>query len=167
MLEINWLVLVLAALIPLITGFIWYNPKIFGTAWMVESGMTEEKAKGANMAKVFIITFIMGFLIAFTIQFIVIHQYHYYSILAGEPGINDPGSPMGLQLAEFMKTYGDRFRSFKHGVLHGFLNALLFVTPIMTINSLFERKSFKYIAINAGYWIITIALIGGVVCAYA
>lgn len=167
MFEFNWLVLFLAALIPLVIGFIWYNPKIFGTAWMIESGMTEEKAKGANMAKVFIITFIMGFLIAFTIQFIVIHQYHYYSILAGEQGINDPASPMGQQLAEFMKTYGDRFRSFKHGALHGFLNGLLYVTPIMTINSLFERRSFKYIAINAGYWIVTIALIGGVVCAYA
>ena len=48
MIEINWLALLAAAVSTFIVGFIWYNPKVFGTAWMNETGMTEEKAKGAN-----------------------------------------------------------------------------------------------------------------------
>ena len=167
MFEFNWLVLFLSALIPLLVGFVWYNPKVLGTAWANAAEMTEDKMRGANMAKMFSITLVMGFLIAFSIQFMVIHQYHYYSIFADEPGINDPESPMGMQLAKFMQDYGDRFRTFKHGALHGTMTAFFFVTPIMIINALFERKSFKYMAINAGYWIITLALMGGVICAYA
>ncbi|HRN41812.1 MAG TPA: DUF1761 family protein [Vicingus sp.] len=32
---------------------------------------------------------------------------------------------------------------------------------------MFERKGFKYIAINSGYWIITLGLMGGVICQFA
>ena len=31
-----------AALIPTIVGFIWYNPKVMGEAWMKAAEMTEE-----------------------------------------------------------------------------------------------------------------------------
>jgi len=40
----------IAALVPTIIGFIWYNPKVFGTAWMASAGLTMETAmKGFNM----------------------------------------------------------------------------------------------------------------------
>jgi hypothetical protein len=32
---------------------------------------------------------------------------------------------------------------------------------------LFERKGFRYIAINGGYWIISMALMGGIICAFS
>ena len=38
---------------------------------------------------------------------------------------------------------------------------------VIGINALFERKGFKYIAINAGYWILCLGLMGGVLCAFA
>jgi len=38
--------------------------------------------------------------------------------------------------------------------------------PIVGIPALFERKGFNYIAINAGYWIVSMALMGGVLCAF-
>ena len=47
--NINWLALVVAALSILVIGFIWYHPKVFGTIWMKEIGMTEEKAKKGNI----------------------------------------------------------------------------------------------------------------------
>ena len=49
----NWYILPLAALIPMVVAMVWYNPKVFGNAWMKAAGMTEEKAKGANMFLVF------------------------------------------------------------------------------------------------------------------
>ena len=39
----NPIAVIVAALSTFIVGFIWYNPKVFGTIWMQESGMTEEK----------------------------------------------------------------------------------------------------------------------------
>ncbi|MCB0691572.1 MAG: DUF1761 domain-containing protein [Saprospiraceae bacterium] len=62
--EINWLSIIVAALIPLLVGFVWYNPKTFGTAWMKSAGMTEESMKGANMAVIFGSTFVLGLLLA-------------------------------------------------------------------------------------------------------
>ena len=41
----NWLALIVAAVSALAVGFVWYNPKVFGTAWMKEVGMTEEDAQ--------------------------------------------------------------------------------------------------------------------------
>ena len=51
--EINFLAVLVAALSSFVVGFVWYNPKVFGTIWMNEIGMTEEKAKQGNMAKIF------------------------------------------------------------------------------------------------------------------
>ena len=46
--ETNWIAILLAALSTLVVGFIWYNPKVFGTIWMKEAGLTEEKMKGVQ-----------------------------------------------------------------------------------------------------------------------
>jgi len=61
-----------AALVPMIIGFIWFNPKVFGNAWMKASGMTMEKAEQANMPKILILSFIFAFLVAFFFIVIVI-----------------------------------------------------------------------------------------------
>ena len=55
----------LAALIPMVIGFVWYNPKVFGNAWMTATGMTEEKAKGANMIMIFSLSYVFSVLVAF------------------------------------------------------------------------------------------------------
>ena len=162
--EVNFLVIALSALIPLVVGFIWYSPKVFGTAWMNATGMTPESAKGMNMAVVFGLTYLMAFFVAFLLQPMVIHQYGVMSLLVEEPGFNDPTSEIGMFFSGFMEKYGNNFRTFKHGALHGTIAGLLFVTPIMTVNALFERKGFKYIAINGGFWTVCLALMGGVIC---
>ena len=46
--HINFVVLLISAIIPLLIGFIYYNPKTLGNAWMKEAEMTEEKMKNAN-----------------------------------------------------------------------------------------------------------------------
>ncbi|MEX2590735.1 MAG: DUF1761 domain-containing protein, partial [Chitinophagales bacterium] len=156
-----------AALVPMVVGFIWYNPKVFGTAWMKVADMNEEKMQGANMAVIFGVSYLLSVFLAAGISSIVIHQGHIYSVLMNEPGFKDPNSEVGLYISAFMENYGDNFRSFKHGAFHGALGALLFALPVLGINALFERKSFKYIALNTGYWIVTFALMGGIICQFA
>jgi len=165
--NVNFPILLLAALVPLIVGFIWYNPKTFGNAWMKAADISEDKMKGANMAKIFTLTYVLSFLAAFSLQFMVIHQYHIYSTLANDPGFMDPASETGKFITDFMAKYGTNFRTFKHGALHGTLGALFLVLPVLGINAMFERKGFKYIAINTGFWIVSLAVMGGIVCAYA
>lgn len=58
-----WAVLV-ATLSTFLVGWLWYGP-LFGKAWMSESGMTEEKAKQGNMAKIFGLAFVFEFIMAY------------------------------------------------------------------------------------------------------
>lgn len=159
--------LLLSALIPLIIGFIWYNKALFGNAWMRVSGTTEEKMKSGNMAVIFILTYVMGFLISVVMMMLVIHQMHIGSVFQGMPGAEDPNSELGKYMADFMEKYGNNFRTFKHGAFHGFGTALLFATPVISIIAMFERRGFKYIAIHAGYWIVTLMLMGGLISQFA
>ena len=43
--EMNYLAMAVAALTTLVVGFVWYHPKVFGTAWMHAAGLTEEELK--------------------------------------------------------------------------------------------------------------------------
>src|SRR5688500_11851382 len=158
----DFLIVFAAALVPMIVGFIWYNPRVFGKAWMKASGMTEEKMKGGNMVKIFGMTFVFSLMIAVIMIAVVIHQAHIFSILGTQPDANDPNSESSILLKKIMDQYGNSYRTFKHGVFHGTLAGIFLALPILGINALFERKSFKYIFINAGYWIITLALMGGI-----
>jgi len=162
----NILVVLLAALIPMVIGFIWYNPKVFGTAWMNATGMTPEKAKTSNMAVTFGLTFLFSFFIALIMQMLTIHQFHVTAILTTQPDSADPNSEAAQMLKKFMELFGTSYRTFKHGAFHGTIAGILMALPVVAINALFEMKGFKYIAINAGYFIVCMALMGGVICAF-
>ncbi|WP_405294490.1 DUF1761 domain-containing protein [Algibacter sp. Ld11] len=156
----NPIALLLAAVSALFVGFIWYNPKVFGTIWMKEAGLTEESMKGANMAKIFVLAFIFAFLLAMTMMQMSIHQTGALSLVGGDPSKALPS------YAAFMADYGNHFRTFKHGALHGVLAGVFVALPILGTNALFERKSAKYIFINAGYWIVTLGVMGAIICGW-
>jgi hypothetical protein len=157
----------LAALVPIVVGFLYYNPKTFGNAWMKACGLTEEKLKGGNKALIFGTTLVLSFLLSFMLFMLVVHQTDYYSILVDEPGFGVDGSDLMNQIAVFMESFGDNFRTFKHGAFHGGMLGFFIGLPIIMINGLFETRSLKYGFINAGYWIITLALMGGILCQWA
>jgi Protein of unknown function (DUF1761) len=167
MLEINSWVAPLAALIPMIIGFVWYNPKVFGIAWMNAADLTEEKLKNTSMGVVLFVCFIFSCMLALTIMQLTIHQMGFQSVLMDEPGFGTQGSDVTNYFSEFMSKYGSNYRTFKHGAFHGFIAGLFFAMPILGINALFERKSWKYILIHTGYWAITLMLMGGVICQFA
>ena len=72
--EFNFLAILVAAVVPMVLGFLWYNPALFGNAWMRESGMTEEKMKSGNMGVIFGVSFLLSIVLAFFTQFFSIHQ---------------------------------------------------------------------------------------------
>lgn len=160
----NFPAVIVATLIPIVIGFVWYNPKIgFGKAWMSASGMTEEKARGANMFLVFGLTILFSFMVAVIMNVLVIHQLHFGSILKFQADSADPNSESSILLKNLMEKYGHDHRTFKHGAFHATIASLFIVLPVFGINALFERRSFKYVAINVGYWVLSFALMGGVI----
>jgi len=127
---INWLAIIAATLSGFVVGFLWYGP-VLGKAWMRESGMTEEKIAEGNMARTFGLALLFQFVMAFCMAMF------FYS---------DPES------AELI-TAGS-------GMFYGFLTGFGWVAMAIGVNSLFEQRSFSYIAINGGYWIVVFTLMG-------
>ena len=156
--EINFFALIVAAASTLVVGFIWYNPKVFGTIWMQESGMTEEKMKGVNMPMIFGLSVVYAFFIAFALQFLTIHQFGVLGLVDGN--MEDP------LFVSTMQTHGDVFRSFGHGALHGFIAGLLLALPMIATNSLYERRSWKYSLVTGGFWLVCFIIMGGIICAW-
>jgi Protein of unknown function (DUF1761) len=130
----NLLAIVIAALIPMVMGFIYYHPKVFGKAWMDSLGFKEEDLKKGNMGVILGISLVMSVMLS---MFILVN-------------VDGPGQE-------------GSFDSFKHGAFHGVLIGLMVAMPVLVTNGLFERKNLKNLAINTLYWVITIGLMGGVI----
>ncbi|MFC0603440.1 DUF1761 domain-containing protein [Winogradskyella pulchriflava] len=160
--EINFLAVLVAAIVPMVMGFLWYNPKLFGNAWMREAGMTEEKMKSGNMGVIFGVSFLLSILLAFFTQTLSIHQFGALGMIGGDPAMD--GILPSFQA--FMDDYGTAYRTYKHGAFHGLLAGLFIVFPILATNGLFERKSWKYIFINTGYWTVTLVIMNAIVCGW-
>ncbi|UPT71595.1 MAG: DUF1761 domain-containing protein [Flavobacterium sp. JAD_PAG50586_2] len=156
----NIYAILVAALVTLVIGFVWYNPKVFGTIWMKETGMTDEKARQSNMLKVFGLTIFYSLMLSLIMPALVIHQMGALGMIGGDPTLAKPS------YEAFLADYGMAFRTFKHGALHGFMSGLFIALPITAINGLFEQKSWKYILINAGYWIVSMTIMGGIICGW-
>jgi Protein of unknown function (DUF1761) len=62
--HVNFLAVVVAALTSFLIGGLWYSRLLFGTAWMKESGMNEERIKQGNRSAIFGTTFILALIIA-------------------------------------------------------------------------------------------------------
>lgn len=157
-LEMNWIAIVLAAFTPLIIGFIWYNPKTFGNQWMRESGMTDEKMKGTNIILLFTISFVYALMLALMTNFLTVHQWGAVGMIGGKYEEALPS------YSAFMSDYGMKFRTFKHGALHGFMAGVLLAFPLIGTNAMYERRSFKYTLITSGFWIICFTIMGGIIC---
>ena len=159
--EVNFLAILVAALSTLVVGFIYYNPKVFGNAWIREAGLNEEELKkGANMGKIFAMAILYAFFISFILQFLVVHQFGPMGMIGGDPTVAKPS------YQAFMNDYGTAFRTFKHGMLHGFMSGLFLALPIIGTNALFERRSFKYTLITGGFWIVCFTIMGGILSAW-
>ena len=160
--EFNFLAILVAAIIPIVMGFIWYNPKVFGIAWMREAEMTEEKMKSGNMLVIFLVSLVLSILLAFSVQMLTIHQMGAMGMIGGDPLVE--GVKPSFQA--FMDDYGTAFRTFKHGAFHGVLSGIFLFFPVIAINGMFERKSWKYILINSLYWTVCLTIMGAIVCGW-
>lgn len=167
--EVNFIAVIVAALIPTIMGFIWYHEKLFGKAWAAGAGMTEEKMKSGNMGMIFGLALLFSLILSFSLNFHAVHDaqvagaMYYATDGTMEP---EPGSELAQWYEYFETNLAPANHVFSHGVAHGLLIGLLTLFPIIVTNGLFERRGWKYILINGGYWIICLVLMGGILAAW-
>ncbi len=141
--EFNWIAHVVAALSTLVVGFLWYAPFSFQNAWMKSSGVTQEQMEGANMGIIFGLAVVFAFLITIPLGFVML-----------------------THTLECSPAYDPTSFSFAHGAFHGAIMGLFVALPVLATNALFERKNWTYILINAGYWVVCISIMGGIIFAW-
>jgi len=154
--EINWLIQIIAAIIPLLFGAVWYNENVFGKVVMDANA----GSKQGHPAAVFGGALVLGVVLSFTYKFLGDHHYALQTFFRpeAEHGVGvDVASPFGIQLKELIDGYGTRFHSWTHGLAHSLIVSFFILLPVMAINVLFEGRSFKYFITVWGYWAITIA----------
>jgi hypothetical protein len=159
MIHSNFLVLLIAAAIPMVIGMLWYSPLLFAKVWMKEANITMGEIKPAKFALILATAFLFSIMIANVLQYVVIHQLSLSSIVSGLPKAEQDAF-----LSSTMQKYGQQFRTFQHGALHGFIFSLFAVLPLIGMHCLYENKSVKYVLIHLGYWSISLMLMGGVIC---
>lgn len=140
--QINWIAIALAVLSNFALGFIWYNPKVFGSMWLRSIGKDPATFK-PNMKKmpyIMLASLVGAFFMAF-VMYMIITVGH-----AAE-------GPQGTGHEPW----------FGHGMLHGFMIALGTAIPILIMNGLYEEKKTANILIHLGYWIVSMMLMGGII----
>lgn len=167
MLPVNYWLAFVVALIPFVVGAIWYGP-LFGKTWQGLVGLSDEKIQSANMLKTMGLAYVFAFIICLMLQMVVIHQYGLSGMFGMLPEWADKSSGLWADLNVLNDKYGmyTRHMHFGHGALHGGIFGLLFVGPILATHANFAQQNWKLPAIHTGYWIVTLALAGGVLCQF-
>jgi len=160
----NFYMFFVAAFIPMIIGFIYYHDALFGTMWRKLNGFTKEDLEKDNMLAILGGAYFLSLLLSVMVSSLVIHQGHALQMMLPS-GSTELPDDLKIAFMDLMAKHGDNHRSFTHGLIHGAFGGIFLALPLIGINSLFERRGWKYIFVHTFYWLITLGLMGGLLCA--
>ena len=145
--HINFLSLLIAAVIPMIMGFIYYSPALLGNTWMAANGFVKATMKPPKPA-LYLLALLFSFMLAFFL----------WGWTTGGGGVDT------FQVTDPLD--GHSYVTFKHGAFHGVAFSIMVIFPILATMKIFEQRSWKWALVNWGYWSITIILMCGVLSAW-
>ncbi|MEZ4999195.1 MAG: DUF1761 domain-containing protein [Bacteroidales bacterium] len=65
--NLNWLAILVASVSAFAIGSLWYSALMFQKPWMKANNFTDESIAGANMLKIFGLSFLLMFIAAFSL----------------------------------------------------------------------------------------------------
>ena len=145
--QINFIALLIASIIPLVMGFIYYHPSIMGNTWMAANGFNKTTMVPPKPV-MYLLAFVCSFLLAFFM----------WGWVTGAGGIDK------FQVEDPIDHHS--YVTFQHGVAHGFIFSLTVLLPIFITMKIFEMRSWKWAFVNWGYWGITVILMCGILSAW-
>ena len=145
--QINFLAILVATLIPMVMGFIYYHPSLLGTKWMAANGFRKETLTPPKPA-MYLLALICSFLLAM----------FFWSWVTGGGGMEQ------MQVKD--PVDGHSYVTFQHGVAHGIIFSITVLLPIFVTMKIFEHRSWSWAFVNWGYWGITAILMNGLLSAW-
>ncbi len=137
MVEVSYLSVLLAAVVSMVAGFLWYSPMILGKQWMKERGFTAEGLKKAQkeMGKLYGLSFLVALITAYTLAHVMFLSENYF--------------------------HNSRLMT---GFLTAFWSWLGFVLPVQMTNTIFsDKKNWTLFGIDTGYQLVSLLLMGVVI----
>lgn len=161
--QANWAILPIAAFFPLILGYIWYHPTILGTKLSQLTGdpLPEKRPIGK-----IILIYLFSVILAYILALMSVHQTAIFQLFFMDPELADINSKYHVFINEFMAEYGDRHRSFGHGMIHGAEAGLFFGLSFFGITTLMQNKPLKLVWIHLVFWILCCSLMAGLICEF-
>ncbi len=142
MVPINYLAVVLGAVIMMVLGGLWYGP-LFGKQWIALMGFGEGKVQemqAKGMGAMWKSYALMG-LGSLIMSFVLAHSVIFANAYLGSSGV-----------------WG--------GLQGGFWGWLGFVVPVSLGTVLWEGKSWKLWGLNAGYYLVGLLIVGAVLSSW-
>lgn len=141
-----WLAILLAAALDMGLGALWYSPLLFGKTWQKRMGKSprEPGAMKKSASRAYVISAVSALLLAFMLAF-------FLGRISPQTAMGQPGA----------------LQSATDGAIIGFLAWLGLVLPASATNAAFEGRSWAVFAIYMGYQLVAMALMGGLLGAWA
>ena len=146
--QMNFMAMLVATLIPMIMGFIYYHPAVFGKAWMYSNGFTKETIGSGPKPILYLLALFVSFFLTM----------FFWGWVTGAGGQDQ------MQVVD--PKDGHSYVTFQHGVAHGLIFGITVLLPIFTTMAIFEKRKFSWAFVNWGYWTITSILMCGILSAW-
>ncbi|MGH1336363.1 MAG: DUF1761 domain-containing protein [Aureispira sp.] len=144
--ELNYIAIIVAALVPNVLGAIYYGP-LLGNQWRSSLNLTSEDLKGRNEALIYGSALLLACIVSFFLKFLI-------ELTHKEVGQNGE------------LVFGS-FHTFGHGALHGAVLAIGLVIPVLVCLGLFQKTKGSNIIINCFFWLLCFSVMGGILDAWS
>ena len=137
MVEVNYIAVLIAAVVSMALGFLWYSPMVLGKQWMRERGFTAEGMKKAQseMGKWYALSFVITLITAYVLSHVMVLSQNFF------------GYPM-------LQT----------GLTTAFWMWLGFVMPVQLTGVIFsDRRNLTLFGIDTGYQLVSLLGMGVVI----
>jgi hypothetical protein len=131
--EINYLAILVCAILLWILGAAWYSPAMFAKKWMQLIGITREPGKRDGLLLGMTASFFGDLVMSFVLANVITWAH-----IAG----------------------------FARGSVMGVVMWMGSIAAPNLPQGLYERRPFKLFAINSGYWLLGLAIVGGILATW-
>jgi hypothetical protein len=137
---LNYLAIVVSAVILWVLGAIWYSPALFAKPWMELLGIKKGEGKQSGLILGMVASFIGDLVLSFILAHIIIWA-----------------NAFGFAKSAF---------GFANGGVLGVLVWIGFIAAPNLPQGIYEGRPFKLFAINGGYWLVGLFIVGGLLAAW-
>jgi hypothetical protein len=129
--DLNWLAILVAAVVPMVLGALWYSPVLFARPWMRAVGRTPEELSGASLG------YALSALVALVTSYVLARV---------------------VKWAEVDDVW--------NGALVGLFVWIGFVATVLAVNTYFGGRPRMLWAIDAGYQLASLVVMGVILGAW-